>query len=179
MTITHWMSWEGGVDLVASTVEGGVQPNLIVHVARVVHTPVGSAASGMIFFQPDPNAPPAFIGFISTDPTVGAYFGPHIFAGTPFEHAPVLPAQLTVTGASARVEIEGFTIETELSELGELALVQRPLGEPLPFVQQGVEAEAKTVRVTINGEAIPVHLLPVGIAGGPSAVLSPTGVYAR
>jgi hypothetical protein len=39
MTISDWMSWEGGVDLVASTIPGSAQPNIIVHVARLVHTP--------------------------------------------------------------------------------------------------------------------------------------------
>lgn len=70
---------------------GASEPDLIVHVAEMVHTPVGSAPSGMILIHPDPEAPPELVGFISPVPAVGAYFGPRIFAGTPFEEAPVMP----------------------------------------------------------------------------------------
>jgi hypothetical protein len=59
MPVSSWMSWEGGVDLVAATSPGSPLPNLIVHVARMVHTPVGSAPSGMVLWQPDPKGPPA------------------------------------------------------------------------------------------------------------------------
>lgn len=184
MQVTNWMSWEGGVDLVASTIAGAEQPNVIVHIARLVHTPLGSAASGMVFYQPDPSAAPLFMGFVSTDPQIGAYFGPNIFAGTPFESAPVLPAQIEVFASQpgtvgCRVTIEGFEIETRLSELGVLELVERPFGEPLPFVQQGIEAAAGQLSLKINGEAIPLFPLPVGLSGGPCAVWSPTGVYTR
>lgn len=40
------------------------------------------------------------MGFVVQDETIGAYFGPHIFAGTPFESAPVLAAQIEVTIAA-------------------------------------------------------------------------------
>jgi len=43
MAVTQWMSWEGGVDLIAVTAPDVAMPNVIVHVARMVHTPVGSA----------------------------------------------------------------------------------------------------------------------------------------
>ncbi|WP_394794205.1 hypothetical protein [Armatimonas sp.] len=184
MQVTNWMSWEGGVDMVATTVPGGAQPNVIVHLGRIVHTPLGSAASGMVFYQPDPSAAPLFMGFVSTDPQIGAYFGPNIFAGTPFESAPTLEAQIEVFTAlpdsvGVRVKIEGFEIETTLSELGPLELVERPFGAPLPFVQQGVEAAASQMTLTINGESITIYPVPVGLAGGPSASWSPTGVYSR
>jgi hypothetical protein len=184
MQVTNWMSWEGGVDLAASTIEGAEQPNVIVHIARVVHTPLGSAASGMVFYQPDPNAAPAFMGFVSTDPQIGAYFGPNIFGGTPFESAPVLPAQIEVAASllgsvGVKVTIEGFEIETRLSELGPLELVERPFGAPLPFVQQGLEAPAGKFSLKINGVTVPVFPLPIGLSGGSCAVWSPTGVYAR
>ena len=39
MPIKNWMSWEGGVDLVAMTKPGLSMPNVILHVARMVHTP--------------------------------------------------------------------------------------------------------------------------------------------
>src|SRR5688572_18542458 len=65
--ITSWMSWEGGVDLCAATQGGLAMPNVIIHVARMVHTPNGSAPAGMILYQPDPAAPPLVMGFCSPD----------------------------------------------------------------------------------------------------------------
>jgi hypothetical protein len=184
MQVTNWMSWEGGVDMVATTIAGAQQPNVIVHIGRIVHTPLGSAASGMVFYQPDPSAAPFFMGFVSTDSQIGAYFGPNIFAGTPFENAPVLEAKIEVFtslpgSVGVRVSIPGFEIETTLSELGPLELVERPFGAPLPFVQQGVEAAAGQMTLKLNGEAVAIYPVPVGLSGGPSASWSPTGVYAR
>ncbi len=94
--VTEWMSWEGGVDIVAVTDTSLKMPNIVFHVARMVHTPVGSAPSGMLLYQPDTTKPPVVMGFISTDTLVGKYFGPKIFKGTPFENAPVLPATFDI-----------------------------------------------------------------------------------
>jgi hypothetical protein len=177
MLVTRYMSWEGGVDVAA---EG-----LIVHVARVVHTPVGSAPAGMVFRQTDPAAAPLFAGFVCPDPAVGAYFGPNIFAGTPFESAPVIEARIEVVTAgypdavSAKVTFAGFEIETRLTGLGDLRLIHRPAGEPMPFAQQGVEAAARAASVTINGAPVAFTLPEVGLSGGPAAVFAPNGVYAR
>ena len=49
----NWMSWQDGVDLVAVTDPSLTQPNVIIHVAGVVHTPFGTAPSGMVLYQPD------------------------------------------------------------------------------------------------------------------------------
>ncbi len=51
----------------------------------------------MVFWQPDTNAAPLVMGFVSTNETVGNYFGPNIFAGTPFETAPTLTATFDIT----------------------------------------------------------------------------------
>ena len=64
MNITNYMSWVGRVD-VAGVHGLSETPNIIVHVARMVHTPAGSAPAGMILIQPDPAAPPTLMGFIS------------------------------------------------------------------------------------------------------------------
>lgn len=184
MNLSQWMSWEGGVDLVGATVAGLPQPNVIVHLARLVHTPVGSAPSGMILVPSfdDPAAPPQLVGFVSTDPKVGAYFGPHIFAGTPFENAPVLEASITITTdaatASARLVVGEMVIETRLEGFGAPYLVHR---EPtaLPFYQQGVELKATRATLTVNGQQHPVMVPDEGMTGGPGAVFAPTGLYAR
>jgi hypothetical protein len=119
-TVKNWMSWEGGIDLAAVTAPDLQMPNVIVHLGRMVNTPVGNAPSGMIFWQPDPGAAPLVFGFVGTDTTVGAYFGPHIFAGTPFEAAPVLEATIDIkigeNNATAICVTNGFTFEVELSD---------------------------------------------------------------
>lgn len=184
MNITNWMSWEGGVDLVAVTDTDLQMPNIIVHVARMVHTPVGSAPSGMVLIQPDPNSAPVVMGFVSSDATVAAYFGPQIFAGTPFGEAPALDATIEVGTAlpdavSSRIEVAGLVIEVELSGLGAMELVNRPPAEMPPFNQQGLEAVAASATLRLDGKAVDIIVPPVGITGGPAAVWAPCGVYAR
>ena len=96
-TVSKWMSWEGGIDLVAVTSPDLQMPNVIVHLGRMVNTPVGNAPSGMVLWQPDTTGMPAVMGFVSTNAEVGKYFGPNIFAGTPFEEAPALNATIEIT----------------------------------------------------------------------------------
>ncbi|MEK7951909.1 hypothetical protein [Luteolibacter soli] len=183
MAVTNWMSWEGGVDLIAVTAPDVAMPNVIVHVARMVHTPVGSAPSGIVFWQPDPSLPPAVCGFVSTDPKVGAYFGPQIFAGTPFEGAPVLDAKIEIVSGpdacSARVEVAGHVFETSLTGLAPAELIQRAPIATAPFTQQGLEAPAATATLKVNGQPVEIIIPPVGITGGPCAVSAPCGLYAR
>jgi hypothetical protein len=183
MAINNWMSWEGGVDLIAKTSAELEMPNVIVHVARMVHTPVGSAPSGMIFWQPDPAASPRAFGFVSSDPTVGAYFGSHIFKGTPFEGAPVIEGKIaidiTADRATARVEVPGFVFESKLSGFSDTTLVQREPMATAPFYQQGLEAAAGSATLKVNGEEIALVIPPVGITGGPCAVVAACGTYTR
>lgn len=179
---TNWMAWEGGVDLVAMTSANLSAPNVIMHVARMVHTPVGSAPSGIVFWQPDAEAAPLVMGFVSTDATVGAYFGPHIFAGTPFEHAPVLLAEMSFEIAesvvAARVAVAGFVFESRLAQLQNAELIQRAPGA-MPFSQSGIEAIASEVTLKINGETVSLVVPEIGISGGAGAVFAPCGIYAR
>lgn len=181
--VTDWMSWEGGVDLVAVTDPTLTQPNVIVHLARMVHTPVGSAPSGMILYQPDPKGAPVVIGFVSTDAKVGAYFGPKIFAGTPFESAPVLDAKITTTDgpgtATSKVEAGGHVFEVTLDNLGALTSVQRGVGNPMPFVQNALESSASKVTLKVDGKEAAITVPTVGLSGGAAAVWSPAGIYAR
>ena len=182
MAIEKWMSWEGGVDLVGVTA-GSEQPNIIVHVARMVHTPVGSAPSGMVLIQPDPSAAPALMGFISANETVGAYFGPNIFAGTPFESAPVLVGTIDIATAgdevTASVQVAGKLIKSTLSGLGALESITRAPAEMPPFAQMVLEAPASAATLSVDGEAIDVTIPPVGITGGPAASWSPSGINCR
>jgi hypothetical protein len=185
MQLEHaqWMSWEAGIDVVGVTRPGLAMPNVLVHVARMVHTPVGSAPSGMVLWQPDPDAAPLLVAFVSTDPEVGSYFGSRIFAGTPFEPAPALDAALAVivsdTSINARVQAGGHLFEVELTDLGAPYVIHRPPASMTPFVQQGIEAAAGNVRLKVDGAPIDVMPLEVGIAGGPGAVWAPCGLYAR
>ena len=181
--VSKWMSWEGGIDLVAVTSPDLQMPNLIVHLGRMVNTPVGNAASGMILWQPDPNGMPAVMGFVSTNEEVGKYFGPNIFAGTPFELAPVLNASISIVitadKATSKCVVGDYTFEVEMSGFSAPYLINREPAAMPPFHQQGVEIHAQNVTLKINGEVINIIVPPVGITGGPACVVSPNGVYAR
>ncbi len=182
MSVSNWMSWEGGVDLVALSNENMPMPNIIVHVARMVHTPVGSAASGMILL-PDATGMPKVMGFISTDKAVGDYFGKNVFAGTPFESAPTIIGEITVETdyprtAKVTVKIDGCEIISELSDLGETIRVIRQSPD-LPFHESSLEAKAWRTKLTVDGKELPVVIPPFGMSGGPAAVYSPVGFYSR
>ena len=181
MSVKNWMNWEGGVDLVALSNENMPMPNVIVHVARMVHTPVGSAASGMILL-PDETGMPKVMGFVSTNKTVGDYFGANIFAGTPFESAPTIIGDISVVtnaaSATATIKIEGYEVVLELSELGELTRVNRQ-SPNLPFHDDSLESAAGSVKLTVNGEEMSIIVPPVGMSGGAAAVFSATGFYSR
>lgn len=182
MSELNYMSWIGGVDLFAAT-SGSSHANAIVHVARAVTTPLGTAPSGLIFFQPVPDMAPLFYGFVCTDPEIGAYYGPKIFAGTPFENAPVLQGTIEITEtptlATARVTIEGYVIETTLSGFGPMQRIDRGIGTPMPFTQQGIEAEAHEITLTINEEPVALTPLPYSVEHGGASVWSPGGTYTR
>jgi hypothetical protein len=158
-------------------------PNVIVHVARMVHTPVGSSPSGMIFWQPDPAAPPLAFGFVSGDAAVGDYFSKNIFAGTPFEGAPTILGTITIDidaeKATARVEIPGFVFESRLADFSETVLINRAPLPTAPFHQQGLESAASQADLRVNGETIKLVIPPLGITGGPCAVVAASGIYAR
>lgn len=182
MSVTKWMSWEGGVDLVALSSEGLEMPNVIVHFARMVHTPVGSASSGMLLL-PNEDGTPKIMAFVSTDEAIGNYFASNIFAGTPFEQAPTLVGNINAQigfphMASVNVKIEGFDVHLELSDFGNLTRVNRK-SPNLPFNDDSLEAQANSVKLTVNGEELSVIVPPMGMSGGPAAVYSATGVYSR
>ncbi len=187
MDISNWMCWEGGVDLVALSAPNLPMPNVIVHLARMVHTPLDSTPAGIVMLPDwgDASAPPRVLGFVAGDAQIGAYFGPHIFADTPFENAPVLAAQIEMTigddAATARVRVGGFDIEVRMSELSAPYKVDRNAGDgnDLPFFQQGVERSAGRVELSVNGQVVPLTIPSVGLTGGPAAVVAPCGLYGR
>jgi len=123
------------------------------------------------------------MGFISTDSRIGAYFGPHIFTGTPFEQAPVLEASfdfdLSDGRASVAVEVAGHRFEASLRDLQSAVAINRDPAETSPFIQQGVERKSEAVGLKVNGKDVPLSLPPVGLSGGPAAVFAPCGIYVR
>jgi hypothetical protein len=127
--------------------------------------------------------PDAEVGYVSENPEVGHYFGPNIFAGTPFESAPVLSGKIDIMeiegGLQSRIEVAGHAFEFDLTNLGPTELIHRGIGEPMPFAQQGLEAVAGSVSLLVNGQPIEIHVLEQGIAGNSGAIVSPCGVYAR
>jgi hypothetical protein len=183
MAITQWMSWEGGIDLAGVTQPGLAMPNVLVHVARQVRTPAGSAPAGLLLWVPDPHRPPAVAGFVCAEPAVGAYIGPNLFRGTPFEGAPALQAAIDIhlqlpDFVSSKVTVSGHVFEVTLTDIGPLQLVNRPPGF-LPFTQQGVEARAGTATLKIDGKAVDLQVPSTGMSGAPGARWSPAGLYAR
>lgn len=182
MEAKHWMSWEGGVDIAAVTEPTLTMPNVIVHVARMVHTPVGSTPAGLVLIQPDANGAPLLFGYVCEDRKVGRYFGPRIFVGTPFEKAPIHQAKIDIVTDNghhgARVRVGHFEIVTRLSNLGVPDLIHRAPGA-MPFAQQGIEQPAGQAEVTLNGKPIAISLPKIGLGGGASAVYTPCGIYAR
>lgn len=182
MAINQWMSWEGGVDLCGTSADS-VQPTVLVHVARMVNTPIGSAPAGMILYHPDPAKPPELMGFISPNLELAAYFGPNIFQGTPFEEAPGLEASIAVDhegdACRSRIEVGGHLIAVEMTGLSAGDLVSREPTAHSPFHQQGIEHQAATATLTIDGTAIEFVRPTVGLTGGPPAVWAPAGLYAR
>jgi len=182
MSTTRWMSWEGGVVLAGYTVPGLASANLVVHVARLVHAPAGHAPAGLVLWQPEARSAPAVMGFVCEDEALARYFGPQIFAGTPFEHAPCLRGTVRVfhegNACGSRVEVEGHVFEITLRDLGPHEVVSRPPGA-FPFHQQGLEARAGGVTVKVDGRALDVIVPPVGMSGGPAVAWSPCGLYAR
>jgi hypothetical protein len=184
MTVSNWMCWEGGVDLMAMTQPGLPMPNIIVHVARMVHTPISSAPAGMILLpNPENPAEPLVMGFISTNLQVGAYFAPKIFAGTPFEQAPTIEAAIEIdtsisSQVTAKVTMPGFVIESTLLNLGETQEANRLPGN-LPFSERSLEAIAGQAKLVVNGQEISMVIPPAGLSGGPAAFYSACGMYAR
>jgi hypothetical protein len=184
MSNNFWMSWEDSIDLAASTIAGRTQPNIIIQLARSVKTPVGSAPAGLVYFHPHNNSQHLFMGSVCNNTEVGIYITSHIFADTPFANAPNLLAEISIetTDFPKRVisiaQIPGFEIILELEKIGALATVHREIGEPMPFSQQGLEAAATSATFRLNGESIPIYLLPPEKAGC-SAIWTPISIYAR
>ncbi len=179
----RWMAWHGGIDLFGTT-GGADRPNVLIHVAESVATPVGSAAAGMILWQPDPAAPPEVFGFLSTDlMAVGPYLGPNIFAGTPFEQAPTLAAKIRVARGPDRVTavitVGRLELEVSFAELGPTMYMNRAPTRQTPFYQNGVERSVGKVTVKVNGKAFEVTPAPMNPAGGPGAVYAEFGSYVR
>ncbi len=181
--VTDWMAWEGGMDVAGVTDKNYKMPNVIFHVANMVSTPAGKAASGLILYRPDTLKAPIVMGFVSTNKTVGDYFGPKIFAGTPFEKAPTVMATFDIKydakGATAKVVAGGHTFECSMTDVGKPYLINRAMGSPMPFYQQGVEMTAGKTVLKVDDKEVTLFIPPVGIGGGPGAVVSVNGVYAR
>lgn len=181
-TVSQWMSWEGGVDL-AAQYEGKETSMVLVHVAAMVHTPVGSAPAGMVLFQDTADSPPSFMGFISTDQKVADYFGPHIFAGTPFEQAPGYVADMSVTrgdtSCSAEVKVGDQHIQMTLNDLGPTLCSTREPSEHTPFREQILERTAGSATLIVNGEEIALSIPATEPGSSPAVAFTPTGIYSR
>jgi hypothetical protein len=82
-------------------------------------------------------------------------------------------------GVGAKVIMGDHTFVWRLSGLGPLEKVERAPSAATPFWQQGLEAAAARATLEVDGQEVPLFLPPVGISGGPPALFSPVGLYAR
>jgi hypothetical protein len=109
---TDFLSWFDGIDAMLKPTPDAPLPNVLVHVARITKTPAGMTPGGMLLINPDNKEMPDVFGFICEDEELGKYYGPKIFKGTPFEHAPVLKANISMevdfpNKVSTRIEVAG------------------------------------------------------------------------
>lgn len=182
MEIESWLSWEYGIDITASTVDHAALPNLVIHAARRVFTPVGNSVAGLVLFTPPRASEPTLRYVVAENYEVGRYCATRVFAGTPFENAEVCGGEVTVEECGAaiemRVKIASVEIEARLENLGVLEEVMRPPGV-LPYSQNQLEAGAQSVALRIDGIEQPLYL-PPGVAEiAPLALWKPCGHYSR
>jgi len=175
-----YLSWHDGVDAMLKPEPDSPMPNVLVHTARMVNTPMGICQGGMVLINPENKETPDFFGFVSEDTTLAKYWGPKIFKGTPFENAPVYQAEFEFhmdfpNKTAVKIMVDGHTIELELTEFEDALYYNRPPG--MPFTQNVIEALANKAVFKFDGEIIPGELPPSGLAGGLPAVYAPTGIY--
>lgn len=177
---TDFLAWHDGVDAMLKPAPDAPLPNVLVHTARMVCTPMGICKAGMILINPDNKEVPDFFGFVAEDLEIGQYFGPRIFKGTPFEQAPVHLASMSFDvdfpgQVTCRVEAADHVIELALSDFDKALFYHRP--PAMPFTQNVVEARAKQAVFTFDGQVIDGELPAQGMAGGLPACYAPTGLY--
>jgi len=175
-----FLAWHDGVDAMLKPTADSPLPNVLIHVGRMVNTPLGICKGGMILINPENKEIPDFFGFVAEDEEIGKYYGPKIFKGTPFENAPVYKAEFTFNidfpnKVATKVEVDGHTIELELTEFDNAIYYDRPGG--MPFHQNVIEAKAHKAVFKFDGKVIEGELPPEGLAGGLPACYAPTGLY--
>jgi len=177
---TAFLSWHDGVDAMLKPTPDSPMPNVLIHVARMVNTPLGICSAGMILINPQNKEVPDFFGFVAENKELGQYYGTNIFKGTPFEQAPVFKAEISLrvdfpNKVKAKIVAAKHTIELELSDFDTAQYYDRPGG--MPFHQNVIEAKAKKAVFKFDRKMIAGELPPEGLAGGLPACYAPTGIY--
>ena len=175
-----FLAWYDGVDAMLKPGPDSPLPNVLIHTARIVSTPMGLCKAGMILVNPQNKAMPDFVGFVAEDVEMGRYFGPRIFKGTPFENAPVHQAEMVFgidypNTVTVSVTAAGHVIELELSRFDAAQYYHRP--PAMPFTQDVIEAQAHKAVFRFDGKVIPGELPQTGLAGGLPACYAPAGLY--
>lgn len=178
---TDFLAWTDGVDAMLKPSDDAPLPHVLVHVARITNTPWGHAPAGMLLINPQMKEVPDFFGFICAYEELGKYFGPKIFKGTPFEHAPVFKAEINIDvsfpgNVRARIAVDGHLCELEMSDFDAAQYYNRePF--PMPFRQNVIEAKANSATFKWDGQIIGGVLPSTGLGDGLPACYSPTGMY--
>ena len=175
-----FLAWHDGVDAMLKPAPDAPLPNVLIHTARAVNTPIGICKGGMILMNPDNKDMPDFFGFVAEDPEMGKYFGPRIFKGTPFEGAPVYQAEMNFDidfpqKVTCTVKADGHVIELELTGFDDAKYYHRP--PVMAFTQNVIEARAHEAVIRFDGNIIPDQLPAEGLAGGLPACYAPAGLY--
>jgi len=156
MALNHWMSWESGMEVTAATAHEA--PSLVLHLARMLHTPVGSARGGMLLWQPDPRGAPLALCSVTTDSRVGDYCRSHIFAGTLFGNAPPVLGDISIEvhpdDVFARIDIPGFIFELRLSGIATPALSDSLPTPSSPCHQKAIRSEIHRTTLKLNGRTV-------------------------
>lgn len=157
MALNHWMSWESGIEVTAATTADGA-PSLVLHLARMLHTPVGSARGGMLLWQPDPRGAPLALCSVTTDSKVGDYCRSRIFPGTLFENAPPILGDISIEvhpdDVFARIAIPGFIFDLRLSGIATPILSDSPPAPSPPCHQRRIRSDIHRTTLKLNGRTV-------------------------
>jgi hypothetical protein len=157
MALNHWMSWESGMEVTAATTAGG-SPSLVLHLARMLHTPIGSARGGMLFWQPDPAGDPLVLCSVTTDSKVGDYCRSHLFPGTLFEEAPPVLGDISIEvhpdDVFARIAIPGFIFDLRLSGIATAILSDSPAATPALCHHRRIRSDIHRTTLKLNGRTV-------------------------
>lgn len=182
MAFKNWLSWTGYVRLYARTSPEFERPNVVFHAAQNVRTPVGEAPVAILLYKSSPGAYPEIKDIVSPDPRVAAYVSLVFFQETPFESYVPRRAILAFNGDGqetfgVKAHVGRYTLQCNISGIGESGLVHREPSHDCPVFTQAVECTATDAAVMFNNNLQNI-ILPGAVEGwGSPVAYSPVGFW--